>query len=94
MFERVKKWFGKVADKMRRVVGIEPPTETFDVGPLRVRRPPVKDMIPPASFTKKGPGVRAKLRAALVRMTRGERLIARAKGWDHGMVRKDGGVRG
>lgn len=95
MFERLKKWMGKTADAIRRVAGIKPtpPVEHFDVAPLRTRRPPVKAMIPPSSFTKTGPGVRARLRAALVRMTRGERLIARARGWARDLVREDGGMR-
>lgn len=53
----------------------------------------VKSKIPRSAFTKTGPGVRAELRRALLRMTVEQRLVAKNRGWDKGLVEDDGRVR-
>jgi hypothetical protein len=95
MFERIKQAFGRAADAVRRFAGITndaaEKVERFnvEVAPLL----PIRYRIPRSSFTKTGPGVRAALRRVLVAMTPTDRLIARAKGWDRGMVTWYGGIR-
>lgn len=48
----------------------------------------VKAQIPPAVFTRKGPGVTAMLRAVLRGFTQGQMAIAHQKGWDRGLLKK------
>jgi hypothetical protein len=89
MFDRIKKWLGNAADAVRRMAGIQK-VERFEVKPRPLPRRPV--FIPRSSFTKKGPGVRARLWAALQEMTPAQRLYCRRKTWDRGMVRPDGSL--
>lgn len=41
----------------------------------------IKRLLPRSGFTKKGPGVSANRRAALIRMTSEQRAVCRAHGW-------------
>lgn len=40
-----------------------------------------------SSFTRKGPGVTAQLRSALKDLTPAQRMVAKAKGWDRGLLK-------
>lgn len=53
----------------------------------------VRRLLPRSAFRKSGPGVLANIRTALLRMTIQQRLVARRKGWDRGMVNTEGSVR-
>lgn len=99
---KIGKAMGTAADGLRKLAGIKTgteyprplgPAETFDVDPLRPRKRTVRERIPASAFTKKGPGVRAKLRAALVSMSVEDRMTARARGWDRGLVTAEGKVK-
>lgn len=50
----------------------------------------VKRLIPPSSFTKKGPGVTANLRRALLEMQPWQRSVAHRMGWDRGLCDEHG----
>lgn len=98
MFERTKKAVSKALDAIRRFAGVTKTTmkvERFTVTPTPLAPLPrrtVKQRIPRASFRRSGPGITAKLRRALSFMTPEERLQARAKGWDRGLVNEDGSM--
>lgn len=49
----------------------------------------VKALLPRSAFTKKGPGVRAALRDALMSMTPQQRQIAIDKDWEKGVLTTD-----
>lgn len=50
----------------------------------------VKERLPKSAFTKSGPGVLREVRYQLSNMTTEQRLIARQRKWDRGLVRPDG----
>lgn len=100
MFDRIKRAFGHVANAFRRLTGATQNAAdatakavesfTVNVPPLR-RQGPLP--IPWSSMTKKGPGITAAVRRWLVSLTPAQRMAAKAKGWDRGMVTSDGRVR-
>lgn len=72
--------FKKALDFARALLGVADTTGNTE---LRTRRDQliVKALIPPSSFTKRGPGVRAQLRSALLKMTPEQRELAFDRGW-------------
>lgn len=92
MFERLKRAFGYAADAVRRFTGtakkLEAETSHVNVSPL----PAPRYFLPRSAFTKRGPGVKVRLWLALREMPVWRRLQCRAKGWDRGMVNRDGSM--
>lgn len=80
--------FGRAVQALKKIVGsnaqpISNPQMDITKLPLPFI---VKRKFPRSCFTKKGTGVDKHRREALEGMTRAQRLVAKAKGWDGGMV--------
>lgn len=101
----MKRFLNGLVDGIRRLAGVKTKPE-FPPELVQHREPVVSTVKPRArptwpirrqlyrsAFTKRGPGVVAGIRRALVEADRDERLHARRMGWDRGMVTATGEVR-